>query len=1226
MSLNVGQLLATVDLDDRGMVAGLARAEAGMTVLERHADSTAAGIETAFDEALSELPDVHVDANTSEADRELAALRERMAAMRDLRVGVDIDATEASEVAEALRVRLAELGAEHPDIQVSAQIQNALIPLQLVAEEAARLVAESPTIDVHAATGDAERRLAEVDAAARRVDGRDPHVDVHVDDHGSAAGLTSRMGSLTSSFFSAIGAAAGFLKWPALIAAAIPVAAGLAATLANIAPAAAVGATGVLAVVSAVGAIKLGTSGLGGAFKAAFAPAVSGGGGAAKAANQAADAQRNLARATQNAAFANKQAAQQTAMAERDLADAQRAALAAQQAVNTARHQAVRDLQDMNNNLVDAKNQEKDAQFAVQDAAAALAQAQTSGNPDQIARAQLAYDEAVQALREQQLQVQRLSVDTAAANKAGVEGSKGVVSAKAAEAQAVRDVQDKTLALANAQQQQARTAQQGLDQIRSAQEALAQAGAGGGGAGGVNALAAAMARLAPNARALVREVMALKPAWDSMRLDVQQRLFAGVAAAVAATAATVLPVLRRGLDATAGSLNGMALGALSAARNLGRSGVLGTALDGAAAGLHNLVRVPGQVVTAFGQIAAAGAPQFKRLTAAAGEAFDRISARLSTAFASGGMSQAIDMAVKTIGELGTVLGNIGHIIGSVFGAAQSSGGSFLQILGQITGAMATAFASPDVQAALHAVFSTMAQIGRTVAPLLVQALGVIAPVLTALGPPAQLLVRALGDALRPIIAALGPVLLAAADAVGDLVSAVAPLLPIVGQMIASLGPILTPILVLVGELFRALGPPLLALGKALLPPLAKIVSTLGRAFKEIAPILDTAMQQLGAGLVPVVAGLGEVVGEFVSQYAAMFISVLEELLPLVPQLIPMFVQFGVSMGQILKAVAPLLPQLMLLSSQFALALLPALIPLVPPITQLIMILTRFATDVITKIVIPGIRLLVDTMNGLRAALQPAIDAITWVTTTIAHAFEWLSDHLVGHSVIPDMVRSIVSWFTGLPGKVLRGLGDIAGRLGRVMEDAANSMIRATITGLRAVVSWISDLPGRAVNALGDLGSTLYRSGSSLIGGFIDGIKSKIGDVGSAVSSVLGFAKDHFPNSPAKRGPFSGLGWTFHSGVATGRDYAAGLAAQGDVVAAAAASLMGAGAAPFGAGVAGARLGGGSSYGGGSGSASGGGVHTVRIEVSGPEEVKRLIRTIVRTDGGSGPNSVQTVFG
>src|SRR5690348_17449473 len=48
-------------------------------------------------------------------------------------------------------------------------------------------------------------------------------------------------------------------------------------------------------------------------------------------------------------------------------------------------------------------------------------------------------------------------------------------------------------------------------------------------------------------------------------------------------------------------------------------------------------------------------------------------------------------------ELGQVVGNVGSIIGSMFSAAGAAGGSWLGILKDITGAMATAFASPDVQ-------------------------------------------------------------------------------------------------------------------------------------------------------------------------------------------------------------------------------------------------------------------------------------------------------------------------------------------------------------------------------------------------------------------------------------------------------------------------------------------------------------------------------------------------
>jgi hypothetical protein len=231
--------------------------------------------------------------------------------------------------------------------------------------------------------------------------------------------------------------------------------------------------------------------------------------------------------------------------------------------------------------------------------------------------------------------------------------------------------------------------------------------------------------------------------------------------------------------------------------------------------------------------------------------------------------------------------------------------------------------------------------------------------------------------------------------------------------------------------------------------------------------------------------------------------------------------------------------------------------------------------------------LIKFMGGLQKAFQPAIDAVKWLTTGIASLFEWLSDHLVGHSVIPDMVRSIVGWFAGLPGKAVAALGNIAVRLGNVMVNATNRMINAVSTGLRAVVSWLGDLPWRAANALGDLGSTLYKSGQALLRGFIDGIKSMGSAVGDAASAVLGFAKDNFPNSPAKKGPFSGSWWTYHSGVATARDMGCGCGVTTGHVAAAAAALMGSASGQL-AGAGAMSLGGGGFAGAGDGGAGAGG--------------------------------------
>ncbi|NUK07460.1 hypothetical protein HRW18_05410 [Streptomyces lunaelactis] len=613
----------------------------------------------------------------------------------------------------------------------------------------------------------------------------------------------------------------------------------------------------------------------------------------------------------------------------------------------------------------------------------------------------------------------------------------------------------------------------------------------------------ALKKLSPSARAFAMEVKTLAPEFKKLQQAVQERLFKGLDGVLKGMATHTLPVVKKGLIDAAGGLNLMAKGVGNAAIGLGKSGTLGTAISGATAGLTNLSRIPGQIVTGLTQVAAAAAPSFANLTHWAGDAFDRISEKFSKAFESGKVQAAIEQAIVVIGDLVEVAGNVGSIIGSIFSAAQASGGGFIGTLQQITGALADAFASPAVQAGLKAIFQTMATVATTVAPLLISALQGIAPVFTALGPPIQTVVKALGAALGPIIKALGPVLASAAKAVGSLLTAFAPLLPVIGQLVGALLPALTPIFDALNKVFVALA-----------PVIAQVASTLGAT---LAPII--------AGLTPIIAILAKTIGD----QLVIFIGMLGEL---IVALSPTLIQLGAIFGDLLIKLAPLIQAAGELGTKLLTALMPIIQPLIELVAELAAIFADELAAIIESVVVPAIDMLVALLNG-----------------DFSGAWE------AAKRLVSGAIDVIVRWIRDMPQKVYNALSSFAGKLAARASEAGNRLKAVIGQKIGEAVAKVRELPGKAVAALGNLGSKLYGSGKALIRGFIDGIKDMAGSVGDAVSGVLSKARNLLPFSPAKEGPFSGKGWTLYSGQAISQALAAGIASGGGSVQSAMGSVL-----------------------------------------------------------------------
>ncbi|MGW5198642.1 hypothetical protein [Streptomyces spiralis] len=932
------------------------------------------------------------------------------------------------------------------------------------------------TITANADTAAAAARLADL--------ARNRTATIHTNVNGSQAGQASGLISgITGAASGAGSAVAGLASKVALLGTLAPVVGSLLNVVAAIAPAAALAVPAVVSLGSAFGAIKLGTAGLGEAFKAAFAPTDAT--KAVKSANQVASAERAVKQAVEqvgvareNAAAANQAAARRVVSAERDLTASQQQAKQAQLDLNAAREEAVQNLRDLHDQLAHSALDERAANLAVKQAQQDLYKVLSDPTASELQReqAELTYEQAKQNLADQTQKQKDLQKQVAAADKAGVEGAKNVIAAKQAQAQANQDVKDKEQALADARAAQAKAARDGQRSIAQAQQAVADAqqrvaDAQLSAASGTNKLNDALSRLSPNARSFVGAVQGLKPAWDAMQLGVQDRLFAGIGGRLTDVGTRVIPILRGGLEDTAGVLNRMGKSALDAVNNLAKTGMLKKILDGAAQALKPLEKAPGQIVTAFGQIAVAAQPSFQKITTGLAGVITKVTDKLGKAFESGAMQKAIGTAVSLLGELMDVGKNVFKILGDIFSAGADSGGGAIGMLKTITGEIAKITSSPEVQGGLKALFGVMGQLAKTVAPLLGKALQVVGKVFEKLGPPISRLIEDLGDALGPIIDALSPVFMALAEAAGDILDALSPLWPVLSDLIVQA-----------------------------LKPLTPIIQKISEVFKKLSPVISEIVQGLGDALSPVIQGLGDVLTQLIDQGADLFLQFVQEITPYIPDLVDVLVELGKSFGQILTQLAPLIPKILLLADQFIVQLLPAVLPLIGPITDLIKLLIKFATWVITKIVIPAISKLIDFIKGMKEKFQPFIDAVKWVSNKIADGFNWLKNKLVGkNSVIPGLIDKIRGWFNTAK-QWIKDIWD------KVWDNTIGRVISAAKTVKDKVAGFaggIRDRFGDAKKWVSDKWNSLWSGVSGKVTSMRKTIEGKVGDFKDA---VVGFFK------------------------------------------------------------------------------------------------------------------------
>lgn len=267
----------------------------------------------------------------------------------------------------------------------------------------------------------------------------------------------------------------------------------------------------------------------------------------------------------------------------------------------------------------------------------------------------------------------------------------------------------------------------------------------------------------------------------------------------------------------------------------------------------------------------------------------------------------------------------------------------------------------------------------------------------------------------------------------------------------------------------------------------------------------------------------------------------------------------------------------------------------------------------------------DTISSATAAVWRAIWG--WVKAIPGKIYNlWLNWTLPGlifkhwgaiKSGTIRVATSMLDWVKRLPGRIIDAVASLGARLYTTGSNAWNRFKRANIVVAGQAIDWVRGLPKRVTSAVGDLSSRLYNAGRSLLMGFWNGIKSYASTLNNNVSGVVGKVRDFFPFSPARKGPFSGSGYTTYSGQKLITDFARGITSRSAV---ATEAMTGVVAGVSGAGTQGVT----SARATAAPMRRTAQVVRVVVDVTGGDgELKKVIRKWVRVDGGG---NAQKFFG
>lgn len=540
--------------------------------------------------------------------------------------------------------------------------------------------------------------------------------------------------------------------------------------------------------------------------------------------------------------------------------------------------------------------------------------------------------------------------------------------------------------------------------------------------------------------------------WSALRADMSAAFWATAEDGVRRFTAAFVPLAQQMLPEAARQIGAFAQ-SIAAAFEMPRGAANLEQFFGNFSTMMGNMREGVQSMTsALLELVGAGSAYLPRLGDAFSDVMGRFNEWLVASVDSGRFFEWVDAAIVNFTALMGVIGGLSGILNAVAAAASAAGAATLTDFAAALDRVHQALDGPVWQGALTTVFEGAHQAMANLAP----AASAMGDAFIALAPTVAQLLGLIGEIANVALVALAgalqnPVFVDGLTSFFEGAKAgMEGFAPAVELIAEKIGSILE-----LAGVFAANFGPLLA-----------------DAFEQFAPVIDAVTSAMGE-LIPVLTDqLGSAIA-FIAPFIVSVVTAISDWVQANPQLAATLLIAGAAIGGVIAVLAPMVS---------------AIVGVVGAVMTLVAAFGA-APIVIGAAVLAVIAILV----GLVAAVAANWQAIsTWWTEGWASMAQQTQDGMA----------AVAQWWN-------EGWAS----MGQQLSEAWESFTTSTAEGIANVVTFFAELPGRILEALGDLGGLLMEAGSSIMGGFLDGLKSKWGEVKDFVGGIA-------PWVAANKGPIS----------------------------------------------------------------------------------------------------------